>query len=176
MVSLRGLLGRLTRRLVGFVYVMPLAVVLLFAVPFISRGGERHPSRRPGAVILVILILTGLFTLAWEGVVSPWSPAMDAWSGVPVQSRFVEGRSPLEHMGATVLQAKQCRNCHALDGAGGKRGPDLAGVATRLTEDQLIRQVLQGGGNMPAYGNHLSPHEVSALVERGVVGGEPAAE
>jgi len=146
------------------VYVMPLAVVLLFAVPFISRGGERHPSRRPGAVILVILMLTGLFTLAWEGVVSPWSPEMDAWSGVPVQPRFVEGRSPLEHMGATVLQAKQFRNCHALDGAGGKRGPDLAGVATRLTEDQLIRQVLQGGGNMPAYGNHLSPHEVSALV------------
>jgi ubiquinol-cytochrome c reductase cytochrome b subunit len=28
----------------------------------------------------------------------------------------------------------------------------------------LIRQVLQGGGNMPAYGKHLAPHEVTALV------------
>ncbi len=146
------------------VYLMPLAIVLLFAVPFISRGEERHPSRRPGAVVLVVLVLVSLFTLAWEGVRSPWSPDMDAWSGVPVQPRFVEGRSPLEHMGATILQAKQCRNCHALDGEGGKRGPDLAGVATRLTADQLVRQVLQGGGNMPAYGKHLAPHEVTAIV------------
>jgi ubiquinol-cytochrome c reductase cytochrome b subunit len=63
-----------------------------------------------------------------------------------------------------VLQAKQCRNCHALGGEGGQRGPALDAVATRLTGDQLIRQVLQGGGNMPAYGNNLSPPETTALV------------
>ena len=34
----------------------------------------------------------------------------------------------------------------------------------RLTQDQLIRQVIQGGGNMPAYGNNLSPAETTALV------------
>jgi ubiquinol-cytochrome c reductase cytochrome b subunit len=33
-----------------------------------------------------------------------------------------------------------------------------------MTEDQMIRQVLQGGGNMPAYGKNLSPPEVTALV------------
>ncbi len=44
------------------------------------------------------------------------------------------------------------------------RGPALDAVATRLTGDQLIRQVLQGGGNMPAYGKNLSPEEVTALV------------
>ncbi len=32
------------------------------------------------------------------------------------------------------------------------------------SRDQLIRQVLQGGGNMPAYGNNLKPAEVTALV------------
>jgi ubiquinol-cytochrome c reductase cytochrome b subunit len=63
-----------------------------------------------------------------------------------------------------VLQNKQCRNCHALGGAGGLRGPALDAVATRMTEDQMIRQVLQGGGNMPAYGNALSPAETRALV------------
>jgi ubiquinol-cytochrome c reductase cytochrome b subunit len=44
------------------------------------------------------------------------------------------------------------------------RGPALDDVATRLTEDQLIRQVLLGGGNMPAYGAALSPSETTALV------------
>jgi ubiquinol-cytochrome c reductase cytochrome b subunit len=34
----------------------------------------------------------------------------------------------------------------------------------RLTQDQLIRQVIQGGGNMPAYGNNLSPAQTTALV------------
>ena len=62
------------------------------------------------------------------------------------------------------MQAKQCRNCHALGDEGGRRGPALDDVATRLTRDQLIRQVLQGGGNMPAYGNNLSPAETTALV------------
>ena len=62
------------------------------------------------------------------------------------------------------MQAKQCRNCHALGGEGGRRGPALDDVATRLTHDQLIRQVLQGGGNMPAYGKNLRPPEVTALV------------
>ena len=63
-----------------------------------------------------------------------------------------------------MLQNKQCRNCHSLGGAGGLRGPALDGVATRLTHDQLVRQVIQGGGNMPAYGKNLRPQEVTALV------------
>ena len=78
--------------------------------------------------------------------------------------KFVKGRSPLELRGAVTLQNKQCRNCHSLGGEGGQRGPALDNVATRLTSDQLIRQVIQGGGNMPAYGKNLSPAEVAALV------------
>ena len=47
---------------------------------------------------------------------------------------------------------------------GGKRGPELDRVAVQLAQDQLIRQVIQGGGNMPAYGKNLSPAETTALV------------
>jgi ubiquinol-cytochrome c reductase cytochrome b subunit len=63
-----------------------------------------------------------------------------------------------------VFQGKQCHNCHSLDELGGKRGPALDDVAVRRTPDQLIRQVIQGGGNMPAYGKNLSPAETTALV------------
>jgi ubiquinol-cytochrome c reductase cytochrome b subunit len=45
------------------------------------------------------------------------------------------------------------------------RGPNLDDIASRMTGDQIIRQVLQGGGNMPAYGNALSPPETTALVQ-----------
>jgi ubiquinol-cytochrome c reductase cytochrome b subunit len=146
------------------VYVLPVAVFALFLVPFVSNRGEKHPSRRPGAVVVVVLAMTTLVTLAWLGIRSPWSPEMGAWSGDPVPVEMVKGRSSLALQGAAVFQGKQCRNCHALDGSGGERGPDLTDVGTRLDEDQLIRQVLQGGGNMPAYGKHLSPPQVTALV------------
>lgn len=91
---------------------------------------------------------------------------MNAWSGgPPIPSRYTHDASPLQRQGAIVFQSKQCRNCHAIAGVGGQRGPALDLVATRLTEDQLIRQVLQGGGNMPAYGKNLSPSETTALVQ-----------
>ena len=89
---------------------------------------------------------------------------MDAWSGDPIPPpRSLAGRR-FERQGALVFQAKQCHNCHALGGLGGKRGPALDDVAVSLTEDQLVRQVIQGGGNMPAYGKNLSPAETTALV------------
>ena len=89
---------------------------------------------------------------------------MNAWSGDPVPEQFLHGRTALERQGALVFQVKQCRNCHSLGESGGQRGPALDSVALRLTQDQLIRQVIQGGGNMPAYGKNLSPAETTALV------------
>jgi ubiquinol-cytochrome c reductase cytochrome b subunit len=89
---------------------------------------------------------------------------MEAWSGAPVPVAYVRGRTALELQGALLVQDKQCRNCHSLGGRGGMRGPALDDVATRLTRDQLIRQILQGGGNMPAYGKNLRPAEVTAIV------------
>ena len=89
---------------------------------------------------------------------------MNAWSGEPVPDRYIHGTTALERQGALVFQVKQCRNCHSLGNSGGQRGPALDSVAVRLTRDQLVRQVIQGGGNMPAYGNNLSPAETTALV------------
>jgi ubiquinol-cytochrome c reductase cytochrome b subunit len=139
-------------------------VAILLALPFISGTGEKSVRRRPVAALSVIVIFLALGTLAYLGVYSPWSPKMDAWSGDATPEKFVKGRSPLELQGAVTLQNKQCRNCHSLGGEGGKRGPALDDVATRLTSGQLVRQVIQGGGNMPAYGKNLSPAEVAALV------------
>jgi ubiquinol-cytochrome c reductase cytochrome b subunit len=137
---------------------------LLFALPFIANIGEKSFRRRPVAVLGVLLVLLTLGALTHLGTYAPWSPHMEAWSGIPTPVQYVQGRSPLELQGALVLQDKQCRNCHSLGGQGGLRGPALDGVATRLTRDQLIRQVIQGGGNMPAYGKNLAPEEVTALV------------
>src|SRR5262249_42641202 len=119
----------------------------------------------PVAVLSVVVILTVLVVLSWYGHQAPWSPVMAAWSGDPVPEKMVKGSTPLRLQGVVVLQNKQCRNCHALDGVGGQRGPDLTDVGARLDRGQLTRKVTQGGGDMPAYGKQLSPAEVNALVE-----------
>jgi ubiquinol-cytochrome c reductase cytochrome b subunit len=143
-------------------------IAVLFLVPFLSNRGERAPSRRPVAVLAVIVIYTALGVLTYQGATSPWSPKMTAWSGDPVPESMVRNSSPLRLQGAALFQSKDCRNCHALEGVGGQRGPDLTTVGTRLTRGQLIDQVSNGtpgGGNMPAYGKQISPAEMTALVE-----------
>ncbi len=144
--------------------VPPVAIIALILLPFLSGEGEKSWKRRPIAVLTVLLIAITLGTFTRMAQFAPWSPHMNAWSGDPVPDRFVHGTTALERQGALVFQVKQCRNCHSLGNIGGKRGPALDSVAVRLTNDQLIRQVIQGGGNMPAYGNNLSPAETTALV------------
>src|SRR5215510_5021685 len=70
-------------------------IVLLFAVPFLSNRGERAPSRRPVAVLAVVVIYTVLGTLTYQGATSPWSPKMTAWSGDPVPEGLVRNSTPV---------------------------------------------------------------------------------
>jgi ubiquinol-cytochrome c reductase cytochrome b subunit len=139
-------------------------LIVLLALPFVAGEGEKSWKRRPIAVLSILLIAVTLGTFTHLAQHAPWSPVMDAWSSQPIPSQYLAGRTALERRGALVFQEKQCRNCHSLDDNGGQRGPALDSVALHLTRDQLIRQVIQGGGNMPAYGKNLSPAETTALV------------
>jgi ubiquinol-cytochrome c reductase cytochrome b subunit len=151
------------------ILVFPLVLIgVLLLVPLVSNRGERAPSRRPVAVLAVVVIYSALGALTYLGVTAPWSPEMTAWTSDPIPEDIVERSSPLQLQGSLVFQYKNCRNCHALEGVGGRRGPDLTSVATRLTQDQLIDQVSNGtpgGGNMPAYAKQMHPAEMTALVE-----------
>jgi ubiquinol-cytochrome c reductase cytochrome b subunit len=141
-----------------------LVIAGLLLLPFLSGEGEKSWKRRPIAVLTVSLIAITLGTFTHLAEFTPWSPHMNAWSSDPVPDRYIHDSTALERQGALVFQVKQCRNCHSLGNSGGQRGPALDSVAVRLTHDQLIRQVIQGGGNMPAYGKNLSPAETTALV------------
>ncbi len=142
-----------------------IGILVLLALPFVAGEGEKSWKRRPIAVLVILLMAVVFGTLTHLGEHTPWSPLMDAWSSEPIPAEYLRGRTPLQHEGALIFQAKQCHNCHSLGGQGGKRGPELDRVAVRLTPDQLVRQVIQGGGNMPAYRKNLSPAETTALVE-----------
>lgn len=141
-----------------------IVLIVLLALPFFSGEGEKSWKRRPIAVLTILVLAVALGTFTNLADHAPWSPVMDASTGAAIPAKFINGRTPLQIQGALVFQSKQCHNCHALGDIGGKRGPALDAVAVRLTSDQLVRQVLQGGGNMPAYGKNLNPAETTALV------------
>ncbi len=146
-------------------FIVPTLVIGgMLLLPLVFGEGEKHWSRRPVAVLTLAVVAVSLGVFTRLGTYTPWSPIMDAWTADSIPARYLHDRTPLEREGAIVFQNKQCRNCHSIGGEGGLRGPALDAVAAHMTYDQLVRQVVQGGGNMPAYGNALNADETTALV------------
>ena len=141
-----------------------LAIAFLVALPFFAGEGEKSWHRRPVAILSISFVAVAWGALTQLGTTTPWSPHMTAWSSDALPVALVRTASPLERQGANVFQDKQCRNCHAIGGVGGQRGPALDDIATRMTPDQLRFKVVTGGGNMPAFGKNLSPAEIEALI------------
>ena len=139
-------------------------ILALLALPLVSGEGEKSWRRRPVAVLTVILAGVAWGTLTHLGKTAPWSPVMDAWSAHARAREAPRRRDARGAAGRSRVPAQAVPQLPCARGQGGRRGPALDDVATRLTRDQLIRQVLQGGGNMPAYGTNLSPAETTALV------------
>ena len=50
------------------------AGICLFILPLVCYRGHRAPSRRPWAVAAILLIVTSVGALWWEGERAPWSP------------------------------------------------------------------------------------------------------
>jgi ubiquinol-cytochrome c reductase cytochrome b subunit len=120
-------------------FIAPILVIgAMLLLPLVAGEGEKHWSRRPVAVLMVAVIAVTLGVLTRLGTYTPWSPIMNAWTSDPIPTAYLHNRTPLEREGTIVFQNKQCRNCHSVGG--------------------------EGGGNMPAYGNSLSPSETTALV------------
>lgn len=74
--------------------------------------------------------------------------------------------SPLAKAGEPVqaLYKNTCLSCHGAN-LEGRVGPatNLQHVGGRLTQEQIARQITNGGGNMPGFGAKLKPDEVAAL-------------
>jgi ubiquinol-cytochrome c reductase cytochrome b subunit len=67
--------------------------------------------------------------------------------------------------GAELFKEKGCAHCHGADGVGTDRAPALDTVGKRLKKDEIRRQIVEGGKQMPAFGDSLSKDEVRDLVD-----------
>ena len=120
------------------------------------------------AVLTVIVVFTAHGVLTYQGVTSPWSPKMTAWSGDPVPKHLLKDARRGNCKGRSCCKTRTAATATLWTELGGQRGPDLTQVGRRMTRDQLIDQVSNGtpgGGNMPAYGKQMTPAEMTALVD-----------
>lgn len=159
-----AVLALLPHQVESFVIVTaPLIVgLVLVLLPFVFPDGERHASRRPWAVAITLVIVLGVGTLWLAGARSHWSPA---FSAAPLTAEMVGAKAGPVFAGAQVFSTKGCLYCHRIGDSGGYRGPDLSTVGERLTRDQLITRILNGGTNMPAYSDNISAHELGQVVD-----------
>ncbi len=67
--------------------------------------------------------------------------------------------------GSTLFHERGCEHCHGVDGVGTDKGPSLVTVGKRLKKDAIERQIHDGGGGMPAFGDALQPDEIQQLVQ-----------
>src|SRR5947208_3336280 len=136
------------------------AFVFLFLVPLLWPDGERHWSRRPAAVAAVALPFVAYAALTVAGIASPWVPKLQ---GGTLPASVTQSLTVPESRGADLFVSKACFACHAIEGAGGSRGPDLSHVASRLNRDQLTARIATGGGGMPAFAGSVTPSELDDL-------------
>jgi ubiquinol-cytochrome c reductase cytochrome b subunit len=158
-----ALLALIPVRIEGYVMILMPALLglLLLIIPVLNHKGERAASRRPWAIAVVCLSVIMIGALWIQGQQSPWSPNFQA---LPLSEKVVGATSGLVFQGAQLFHDKACLNCHLIQGYGGRRGPDLTHIADKLTHDNMVIRIVNGGGNMPAFGSSLKPQEVEALV------------
>src|SRR5216110_1047360 len=82
----------------------------------------------------------------------------------PLSEKVVGATSGPVFKGGQLFHDKGCLNCHLIQGFGGRRGPDLSYIADKLTRDNLVIRILNGGTNMPAFSSSLKPGELDDLV------------
>ena len=131
-----------------------LALLALFLVPFLDRGGARHPLNRPFWSGLGAASLIGIGYLTWAGYRSPLTnPIME--------------KDPLVLAGKRLYNELNCSYCHQIKGKGGMVGPRLDRAGVGRTEEWLTRhltdpQSVVPGSIMPKL--NLLDDEVRALV------------
>ncbi|WP_263368319.1 c-type cytochrome [Edaphobacter bradus] len=66
--------------------------------------------------------------------------------------------------GALAFSENGCTRCHAIRHNGGTKGPDLSGVGRRRSDAQIRTQIIEGGKQMPPFGDVLQDSELDDLV------------
>jgi menaquinol-cytochrome c reductase cytochrome b/c subunit len=114
--------------ILGTVGIPTILLILLILIPFIDLRTERHPLRRPVAMVASVLVILSMGILTYKGAVAKEPLGSELIKQVPVWAKkegFTSNREAVK--GATLFATLGCANCHTYNGSGGSNlgAPDL---------------------------------------------------
>jgi menaquinol-cytochrome c reductase cytochrome b/c subunit len=126
---------------IGVLVIPGLAFGGLLLAPFIDRGPERRPIKRPIATGAMLLTLAAIVYLTWS------SAANEDWKKIEEQGKIVPQVSiDKTSAGYKLFQSQGCIACHGQN-LQGAVGPTLIG--TNLSPSQIAQIAQHGKGAMP---------------------------
>lgn len=131
--------------IIGALVIPGLAFGALLLAPFLDRGPERRPSKRPLATGFMLLAIAGVTYLTWESV------ATHDWEAAAEQGKIVaEVDIDTSAEGYQIFEAQGCVSCHGGQLEGGPAAPAL--IDTGLTPEEVADIAKNGteSGKMPA--------------------------
>ncbi|WP_053366947.1 menaquinol-cytochrome c reductase cytochrome b/c subunit [Bacillus sp. FJAT-27245] len=125
---------------VGAMVIPGLAFGALLLAPFLDRGPERRPSKRPAATAFMLLGIASVFFLTYQSV------ATHDWEAAKRQGQIIEGIDK-DAEGYKIYEAQSCINCHGGELQGTAMGPKL--IDEEFPADHVAEVAVEGFGDMP---------------------------
>jgi len=126
----------------GAMIIPGLAFGGLLLAPFLDRGPERRPSKRPLATGFMLLSIAGITFLTWQSV------ATHDWEAAAKQGKIV-AKVEIDKAsdGYKIASENTCITCHGENLSGGAGAPALIGLD--LSADEIAKIAKNGKGSMP---------------------------
>jgi menaquinol-cytochrome c reductase cytochrome b/c subunit len=125
---------------VATIGVPTLCMVLLILLPFVDRGPERRPERRPIATIAGILTIFAMGYLTYLGAAAGSPNSID----YPVAAQYEPGK--------LIVAQSGCLACHKIGENGNSGpGPDLTDIADQLPRAAILRTLENPTAPMPSF-------------------------
>jgi menaquinol-cytochrome c reductase cytochrome b/c subunit len=129
-----------------------ICMIMLFLLPFIDRGPERRPERRPIATFTGILIIAAMGYLTYEGAAAGSPNSID----MKVASQYEAGK--------LVAAQSGCLACHKIGENGNDGpGPHLTDIGSKLEKGAIRRTLENPTAPMPSFAN-MPEDKKTALV------------
>jgi menaquinol-cytochrome c reductase cytochrome b/c subunit len=129
-----------------------ICLIFLLLLPFIDRGPERRPERRPIATITGIFVIIAMAYLTYEGAAAGSPNSID----MKVAPQYEAGK--------LVAAQSGCLACHKIGENGNDGpGPHLTTIADKLPKAAIRRTLENPTAPMPSFRN-LPENKKTALV------------
>ncbi|MBA2793813.1 MAG: c-type cytochrome [Thermoleophilaceae bacterium] len=118
-----------------------ICLMLLLLLPFYDRSPERHPLKRPIAMVGAAATVAAMAYLSVLGAVAGSPSDIE----LEVASKYEEGKA--------VVASEGCLGCHKIGENGNTLGPNLTYIGDRLGRDAIARTLENPTAPMPSYSN-----------------------